>query len=123
MTYSKKIIWKKTYAPQLIYKYLQKGVWKHPTLGLQCTRQKWWGVTKEEADRQGFYFFVLLKFCSILSRKTRKARKSSEFGIPNTISLDGHKVLVSCSLLTSQQVRTEQDNVNIKNTTNREETL
>lgn len=31
----------KTYGPQLTYKYLQKGAWKHPTPGWQHTRQKW----------------------------------------------------------------------------------
>ncbi|RMC08219.1 hypothetical protein DUI87_14460 [Hirundo rustica rustica] len=54
------------------------------------------------------------------ARETRKARKSSKFGIPNATSLDEHKVLASRSLLTSQQVRTEQDNANVRNATEKQ---
>lgn len=72
------------------------------------------GSGKGRGRQTRILFFVLFKFCFILSRKTRKARKSSEFGIPSTISLDEHKVLTSCSLLISQQMRTEQDNANVR---------
>lgn len=80
---------------------------------------EWQG--KRQADKD--FIFCLIKVCFILSRKTRKARKSSEFGIPNSTSLDEHKVLASCSLLTSQQLRTEQDNANVRNDANREAAL
>lgn len=81
------------------------------------------GSGKGRGRQTRILFFVLLKFCFLLSRKTRKARKSSEFGIPNTTSLEEHKVLASCSLLTSQPARTEQDNASGRNATSREEAL
>lgn len=49
-------------------------------------RHKRWGVARERADRTGIFF--VLKFCFLLSKKTRKARKSSQFGTPNSTILD-----------------------------------
>lgn len=101
MTYSKEIIWEKNKHMDLnlfinIFKKEPGNI--SPQAGSAQGRSagEWQG--KRQTDKN-FIFWSLIKFCFLLSRKTRKARKSSETGIPNTTSLDEHEV-VSCSLLT-----------------------
>lgn len=68
---------------------------------------------KRQTEHRFFIFFCLI-FCFLLSIKTRKARKSSQFGIPNTTTLEEYKAFASCSLLASQQTRTAEDNADVR---------
>lgn len=111
MTYSKEIIWEKNKHMELnlfinIFKKEPGNIppWAGDARGR--SGGEWQGKRQTE---QGFWFFFFfaLKFCFLLSKKTRKARKSSQFGIPNTTTWDEYKAFVSCSLFTSQQERME----------------
>lgn len=75
----------KAYGAQLIYKYLQKEAWKHPAWAGDAHGRHGEEHQGKRPREQGFF---VVRFCFLLSKKTRTARKSSQFGIPTTATLD-----------------------------------
>jgi len=91
MTYSKETIWEKHKHMELnlfinIFKKEPGNI--PPQAGDARGRrgEEWQG--KKQRKRGFLFFFCLKVLFSSFQKKTRKARKSSQFGIPNTTTLD-----------------------------------